>query len=197
MNYSTYRFTLDLQKHQSQMAIAVFKNDTAVKLYISLTDGGKPYLIGERSSAIFYGKRADSEPLIHKCEISESKTEIIYEFEPTTACVAVLVNAQIRLYGADQRLITAPSFTIMVDEKIVDDEDIDTGSDPSPLSALDRIFATESDRVEAELERDHSEAQRLFNEEARQENFAQMKVEFKELLEDYVDDVDSLLGGDS
>ena len=139
MNNSTYRFTLDLRKHQSQMSIAVFRNDTAVRLIISLTDGGKPYRIEDGCTAFLYGKRADEEPLIHRCMIKEN-TEIIYDFEPTISCVEGIVKCDIRLYGKDGKLITAPRFIVVVDERLVSDDDIDIDG-ASPTSALDRILA--------------------------------------------------------
>lgn len=164
MNNSTYRFTLDLQKHQSQMSIAVFQYDTAVRLHISLTDGGKPYLIADGSYAVLYGKRADGKALAHDCQI-QGNTEIIYDFEDTTACVAGAVDCQIKLYGTDQKLITAPKFMIAVDERVVSDDDII--AEGGELSAFDEIFFTENERIEAEKEREKAEALRVAAEEAR------------------------------
>ena len=154
MNNSTYRFTLDLQKHNSQMSIAVFRYDTAVRLYISLTDGGKPYYISDGNYAVFYGKRADGETLSHKCMIREN-TEIVYDFEDTTACVDGVVDCQIRLYGKDNQIISAPKFIIVVDERVVTDEDFEV--DGNTLSAFDNIFFTESERIAAEQARDWAE----------------------------------------
>lgn len=153
MNYSTYRFTLDLRKHQSQMSISVVKDDTAVKLLISLTDGGKPYYVGEGATAILYGKRADGEPLIHRCMIKDN-TEIIYKFEGTTTCVEGVVDCQLRLYGADKELITAPKFTIVVDERLINDDDVEIPGVGSPISALDALFEfkAEMEKTLAEIE---------------------------------------------
>lgn len=157
MNNSTYRFTLDLQKHQSQMSIAVFQYDTAVRLHISLTDGGKPYLIADGSYAVLYGKRADGRAIAHDCQI-QGNTEIIYDFEDTTACVAGAVDCQIKLYGTDQKLITAPKFMIAVDERVVSDDDII--AEGGELSAFDEIFFTENERIQAEKERAEAEKNR-------------------------------------
>lgn len=157
MNYSTYRFTLDLQKHQSQMSIAVFRYDTAVKLYISLTDGGKPYLMKDGCKAYFFGKRADGAELVHPCMI-QNNTEVIYAFEDTTSCIDGIVDCQIRLYGTDGRLITAPRFIIVVDERVIIDENVEiTGN---TLSALDEILTNETARVDAENRRVEAEEER-------------------------------------
>lgn len=164
MNNSTYRFTLDLQKHQSQMAIAVFQFDTAVSLYISLTDGGKPYRIEDGSYAILFGKRPDGEAIAHNCSI-HGNTEIVYEFEDTTACIAGIVDCQIRLFGANEKLITAPKFNIAVDERVVGDDDIPV--EDGLLSAFDHIFFSENERLIAEESRQSSEALRVSAEKER------------------------------
>jgi hypothetical protein len=79
MNFSTYRFTLDLQKHQSQISISAFQYDTAIKLSIGLTDGGVPYYLEDGCIAVLWGKKANGEPISHKCSI-ENNTRMIYEF---------------------------------------------------------------------------------------------------------------------
>ena len=154
MKYSTYRFTLDLQKHQSQISIAVFQYDTAVRLYISLTDGGIPYHIADGCRAVFYGKRPDGTDLIHTCMI-EGNTRIVYDFNDQTACSEGTVDAQICLYGIDGELITAPRLIIVVSERTVNPANIDL--EGSPLSALEQIIASETSREIAEVERDKAE----------------------------------------
>ena len=137
MNRSTYRFTLDLQKHQSQMSIAVFVHDSAVRLYISLTDGGNPYHIEKGGRAVFYGKRPNDTPLCHNCMIDDTG-RIIYDFNDQTASGVGITNCQIRIYDKDGELITAPRFSIVADERVVTETDIEK-VDGSPLAALDQI----------------------------------------------------------
>lgn len=149
MNNSTYRFTLDLRKHNSQMAIAVFQYDTAVTLNISFTDGGKRYQIADGCTASLYGIRPDGAAIVHPCNIN-GNTEVEYDFESSISCVAGTVKCQLRIFGTDGKLITAPIFTIVVDERLVDDEDIEIDGE-SPTSALDRIMAMTSE-VEGKLE---------------------------------------------
>ena len=94
MNYSTYRRTLDLQKHQSNLSIAVFQYDSAIRLILSFTDGGKPYLIREGSQAVFYGKRSDQTPLCLPC-IIPNDSEIVFEFNDTVTAVLGMVNCEV------------------------------------------------------------------------------------------------------
>ena len=150
MNNSTYRFTLDLQKHQSQMSVAVFRHDTAVRLIISLTDGGKPYFLEDGCYARLFGKRPDDAEFSHPCMIKDN-TEIIYDFLPSASYVEGIVNCQLRIYGTEREFITAPRFTIVVDERVVDDSDTDI--DDETLAKLDDIFASEVERIEAEKKR--------------------------------------------
>lgn len=177
MNNSQYRFTLDLQKHQSQMSIAVFKNDTAIRLCISLTDGGKTYFIEDGCTAFLHGRRADEEPLIHRCMIKDN-TEIIYDFEPTISCVEGIVKCNISLYGKDGKLITAPRFIVVVDERLVTDNDIDING-ASPISALDQILGLEEERAEAEKRRAEAELARVNAEIARNQTIAEKLASMK------------------
>ena len=172
MNRSTYRFTLDLQKHRSQMSIAVFVHDSAVRLIISLTDGGIPYHIESGGRAVFYGKRPDDTPLCHNCMIDDTG-RIIYDFNDQTASVEGITDCQIRIYGRSRELVSAPRFIIVADERPVNDADIEKQED-SPLAALDEIQFAEIERVdaetaraEAETARADAEAVRITNELAR------------------------------
>ena len=149
MRCSTYRFALDLQKHQSQMSIAVYANDSAVRLYITLTDGGLPYYIENGCRAVFYGMRPDEKPLIHNCMI-EGNCRIIYDFNESTAKEGGITECQIRLYGKDGELISAPRFIIVVDERVVTEMDLDEEDENKCLSALDELFASEVKRDIAE-----------------------------------------------
>ena len=164
MNYSTYRFTLDLRKHESQMSIAVFAHDTAVRLCISLTDGGIPYHIEEGSRAVLYGKRPDDSPLINNCMIDDIG-RIIYDFNEHTASQSGITRCHIRLYGADGELISAPRFIIVAEERLVTEDDLNTIEDP--LGAIDALFVSEQERKTAEIERTAAEHDRESAEEER------------------------------
>ena len=174
MNYSTYRRTLDLQKHQSNLSIAVFQYDSAVRLILSFTDGGKPYLIKEGSQAVFYGKRSNDTPLCLPCTI-QNESEIVFDFNDTVTAELGMVNCQIRLYGKTKEnaegeevreLITAPRFTILVEPRVVDSDDVEIVE--STLAALDQMFLDEVERTNNEKQREANELQRIANEEARQ-----------------------------
>jgi hypothetical protein len=153
------------------MSIAVFTYDSAVRLCISLTDGGIPYLVEQGSRAVLYGKRPDDSPLIHNCMIDDTG-RIIYDFNEHTASQTGITRCHIRLYGADGELISAPRFIIVVEERLVTEYDLQI--EGSPLDAIDKLFITEQERVVAEDERVvaedgrvAAELERVENEEAR------------------------------
>ena len=174
MNYQTYRFTLDLRKHESQMSIAVFTHDTAVRLCISLTDGGIPYHIGEGSRAVLYGKRPDDSPLINNCMIDDIG-RIIYDFNEHTASQSGITKCHIRLYGADGELISAPRFIIVAEERVVTEDDLNKIDDP--LGAIDALFVSEQERNTAEQDRKAAESERKQADAVRESLLADIQTQ--------------------
>ena len=160
MNYSTYRFTLDLHQTKSQYCLQIPQFSTAVQLYISLTDGGKPYLMTEDVKAVFYGKKSDGHPIIDECDI-DNGTRIHYVFTQQTASCLGFVDCEIRLYDSEDNplTLTSPKFNMLITERSVSDHDV-VDSQPE-LSALDNILASERRRIEAENERNSNEQRRI------------------------------------
>lgn len=149
MNYSKFRFTLDTHKHQSQVSVPIMRGDTAVQLYITLTDGGQPYTIGQSCFAILIGNKPDGTTFRHPCIIEGGGTIIRYDFQPDTSDLSGAVLCEVRLYGTNG-ILTAPCFTMVVDERIPHyDENISA----EVISAHDRVFLNEVARVAAENER--------------------------------------------
>lgn len=156
MNYSDYRFTLDVQIHQAQVSIPVTLNDTARRLCIGLTDGRKPYVIAEGCRAVFVAKKPDKNSIVNDCIIE--RNTIIYEFSQNTTNAEGVVNCEIRLLDADDRVLTSPQFNIVVDKNVVRDEEIPLSESES--TTLSRIISSEESRVEAENARQTAEEER-------------------------------------
>ena len=151
MNYSKYRFNLDMQSYISQISLPVRQYDTGIVLRINLTDGGVPYAIKDGCRAVFYARKADGNPLMNDCVI-EKNTTICYEMtQQTTACSGV-VDCEIRLYGTDGNLITTPRFILVVDSRVVHDEDFPLSE--SEQGIIDNLILSEYGRIEAEKERE-------------------------------------------
>lgn len=169
--YSTNRFTLDLQKSQSQISVAAFRYDTAKKLVIVFTDGGIPFKFEDGIIAVLSGKKEDGSPILHECMI-EGNTKVIYEFNSTTASIPGIIDCQIQFYKDGDRVLSAPKFIIVVSERVVNDEDVFNAGDGSfeeQFSVLDNILAKESVRVTEENERVEAEKERVEKENERVE----------------------------
>ena len=146
MNYSKYRFTLDMHRCVSQISIPVMQYDTGINLYISLADGGRPYVINDGCIAVFYAKKADGEPLMNSCAI-ENNTVIRYELTEQTTAFEGIVDCEMRLYNAKGHLLTSPKFILVVHSRVVQDDDFPLSD--SERSILDQMVVNEAKREEA------------------------------------------------
>ena len=165
MNYSIFRFTLNMHNHRSQASVAAFKGDTAVRLLINLTDGGNPYIIADGCTAVLSGTKADGSKLYNRCVILNNTT-VQYDFTEQTTSWAGVVNCDLIIYGADGREITAPKFIIVIDEREIESFEIISEDE---RTAIGVIFDQENKREEAETARKEAELGRVQAEEARAE----------------------------
>lgn len=178
MNKSIYQFTLDIHSAASQISLPVLLGDTGRQLRISLAERGASYEIADGCRAVFFATKADGVPLANDCVILNNRI-IQYDFTNQTANVEGLADCEIRLYGADGKKITAPRFAMIVDSRVVYNEDI-------PVSEVERTtidnmisaetarvaaelirIAAEEDRVEEEAKRSKGEVDRTANESVR------------------------------
>lgn len=164
MRYSNYLFTLDVHKTLSQVSIPVTLGDTARRLFIDLTDGGKPYTIPDGCRATLSARKADGNCLLHDC-IIEKNTTIRYDFTEQTATAPGKVNCQILLYGETGKLIASPRFTMVV---YADTVGYDVLSE-TDLQSIGRMLAAEQQRVAAENARVKAEQGRVAADIARDE----------------------------
>ena len=137
MNDAIYRISLDIHNPISGKTVNAKRGDTGRKIIISLVDGGVPYIISKDCYAVFTAKKPDGNVLFNDCTI-ENNT-IIYVFTEQTVAVEGRTNCEIKLYGADKKLITSPKFTIQVDGTVYDEGDEVESSDE--FSALKQLIA--------------------------------------------------------
>ena len=121
MNDSIKRITLDLHNLSSIETVKVKRGDNTRKICISLVDGGMPYRIADGCHAAFTGKKPDGNKVYDDCTIEGNV--IVYGLTDQTSAVPGLVKSEIKLYGADEKLITSPRFSIIVDDTVWDSED--------------------------------------------------------------------------
>lgn len=134
MKPSDYKISLDILEGQSQYALPMKKGDTSRVIYITLREGAAPYEIGADCFAVFSGKKPDGTVLENNCVISGNT--IIYAITPQTSAASGLVDCEIKLYGADSALVTSARFSIIVDERAVGEEQVESTSEFTALTNL-------------------------------------------------------------
>ena len=144
MNDSITRISLDIHSTSSKDTVNAKRGDTARKIIISLVDGGIPYIISDDCHAVFTAKKPDGNVVYNDCTI-ENNT-IIYKFTEQTVAVEGRVNSEIKLYGADDKLITSPKFTIAVFGTVYDEGDEIESSDE--FNALTRLVSEAMEATE-------------------------------------------------
>ena len=118
MNNNIYRFSLDLDKQDSQVYVTVRKGDTVKKLSALLKESGTPYSIAAGTSAVLAATKPDGTYTATSCTITDNRLEVVLP-AVFTATVGKL-SACFRLTGSEAAL-TSPPFTIFVDEPAAED----------------------------------------------------------------------------
>ena len=148
MNDSITRISLDIHGTSSKDTVNAKRGDTARRIIISLVDGGIPYIISDDCHAVFTAKKPDGHVVYNDCTI-ENNT-IIYKFTEQTVAVEGRVNSEIKLYGADDRLITSPKFTIAVFGTVYDEGDEIESSDE--FNTLTKLVVDAQNAIQAAKE---------------------------------------------
>lgn len=135
MKSTTNHVTLDIHNQSSQCVVHMKRGDTARRIVFSLMEDGVPYQISSDCSAVFTAEKPDGAILYNGCTIEGRR--IIYDVTPQTTAVIGKVECEIRLYGANDALITSPMFTLLVDDTVYDDSSvIESGTEVSKLTQL-------------------------------------------------------------
>ncbi len=135
MTNSFYKISLDVQDHGSHVYLKTKKNVTGIVLYINLTDGGRPYDITEECYAVFTARKADGKPLFNNCTIIDNT--ICYAFTPQTTASVGQAECEIRLYGADDKMIISAEFTLIVADTVYNEGDeVESAMEVTALTKL-------------------------------------------------------------
>lgn len=137
MQKQIYRKSLDLQKSGAQWSIDVKQNDVnSRRIVISLTDGGKAFILGGDMIATIYGKKTDGNVIYKDCTIENGMAIVDVEKQLITA--AGNVECELRIYdsnAAGAQLLTTPRFNIEVYDVLSDENRIISTSDYSALAS--------------------------------------------------------------
>lgn len=114
MNNSTYRFSLDLDKQDSQEYVTVRRGDTEKRLSVLIKESGTPYIITDGTTAVLAARKADGSYINADCAIVDNRIEVTLP-DTFTANVGRLTAC----FGLSEggAALSSPSFTIFVDEK--------------------------------------------------------------------------------
>lgn len=174
MELSEYRIYLDIHQTHSGKSLDVKKTDTGRRILISLMDGGFTYNITSECFAVLNGVKPDGAILFKRCAIQDNT--IIYEIDEATTNTIGIFECEIRLYGANDKVITSPGFDIVVNDSSYDPSVAPT----SEVDALTHLISeattviTEGKTVNAEAESLNQESEALIADmEAKRETLDQ------------------------
>ena len=132
MNYSKYRVSLDMHDTSSQVMLNVKQGDSARKIYISLTDGGRPYKITEDCTARLRARTSLGTILFNDCDIKDNVIE--YTLTNETCKNVGIVECEVTLYGADSIEITSARFSLIVEGVITSADEIESTNEFTALT---------------------------------------------------------------
>ena len=124
MNYAVYNIALDIHKIGTQVALSMIRGENKRKIVISLTENGRPYKISEGCKAVFTAKKPDGNSIYNDCEIDYENNLIIYHVTSQTTAVMGEVICQIELVGSDGGFLCSPTFSLIVANKLYNQEPI-------------------------------------------------------------------------
>lgn len=159
MIYSKFRFTLDMQSALSQISVPVSLGDTSRTFSISLCDGGLPYYIADGCLAMLSIRRPAGTFMQAFCAI-EDNAVVKYDFSenPNTAAVEGIHDCQIVLYDEEGNEIATPRFTMVVNSRVVNKDDLNISDEDQ--NAIQNMIAAEAARAAAEEARVRAESER-------------------------------------
>lgn len=143
MNKSKIRISLDMHSTCSSVLVSMKRDDTGRELYITLTEDGKPYLITEDCYAVFTATKPDGAIVFNECTIDGNA--ICYAVTAQTTAVPGELPCEVKLYGANDMLLTSASFTIVVEDTVYNEGDEVESSDE--FSALTHLISEVNTKI--------------------------------------------------
>ncbi len=134
MSESVYRISLDLYETSSQACLNVKRTDSYRAIIATLMEDGKPYQIEDGCSAYFTAIKPDGKFIYNDCIITDNK--IIYEITDQTTAIIGITECEFVLYNIDGRQITSPRFSILVDTKVYNGEEIISSDEVNFVESL-------------------------------------------------------------
>ena len=135
MKDSVYDLSLDIQGRGMQLALPVKRGDSARCFRIRLTQTGQAYEIPGNCTAVFTARKPDDTVIYNGCALERSVA--VYSLTGQETNVAGVVVCELRLYDGEGKLLTSPSFCLMVEDTVYSDEAVmDSSSEFTALTGL-------------------------------------------------------------
>ena len=124
MNYAVYNIALDIHKTGSQVALSMIRGENKRKIVISLMENGRPYKITEGCTAYFAAKMPKGGFIHDTCLIDLKNNQIICYVTSDTLTDYGEVKCQIELTGIDGGLLFSPTFSLIVADRLYNNEPV-------------------------------------------------------------------------
>lgn len=125
MQKVVHRLRLDLERPGIQAVSYMRKGDTlSRRMVLSLYEQGKPYRIEDGVTARIRGKKSDGTILYNDCFVQDNCIVV----DVTTQMLAALgeVECELNLYGTSNALLTTPRFSIVVEDVLLSDGQLES-----------------------------------------------------------------------
>ena len=144
MQFATHPLALDLRKIDAEKTVAVKQNDTRRMLVITLWQGKERYPVTKDCLAVFTAKKPDGTVIFNECEIDGGN--LLYTLTETTTAAPGTLPCEIRLYGAENALLTSARFTLRVEHGVYVEDDVLSAE--NELNALTALVGQARDAIE-------------------------------------------------
>lgn len=143
MSKIKYNISLDMHSLVSQASLAAKQGDDNRQFAITLRSGGQPYKIERGAFAVFSTTLPDGKVIEDNCIIAND--EIVYDFTQNLTSQIGVLDIEIRLYDANSKLITSPTFILVVSPRAAKAEDITSSNS---FTALDNLYKDTSEAIQ-------------------------------------------------
>lgn len=156
MKDASFRITLDVNEIQSQVSIPVKVGDTSRKIYISLTEDGIPFVIGEGDYAVLTGTSRSGLNIERTCTIEGGK--IVIGFDDNIVSSERLLTCEIRLYNFEtDGVLCSASFSIVVYDRVATFPEEEIEGAGYDVDFIDEVIIAEGTRAANEVTREENE----------------------------------------
>ena len=124
MNYAVYNIALDIHKTGSQVALSMIRGENKRQINISLTENGRPYKLDDGCTAYFAAKTPKGGFIHDTCDMDLENNQIVYHVTSDSLADYGEAKCQIELTGIDGGLLYSPTFSLIVADRLYNNEPV-------------------------------------------------------------------------